>query len=68
MSIHFRFDYQLVAYLGQEINVSEKPLFTINASVPPIVVNPEHFGEDGASKVYTMAVRLRTQKVRKTTW
>lgn len=52
-----------MVYRGQEINASSVPIVILEANAPPIIVNPEHFGEDGAGKIYTMAIRLKTQRV-----
>lgn len=46
-----------------EINASSVPILTIEAESPPMIVNPDQFGEGGIGKVYTMAIRLRTKRV-----
>lgn len=62
-SLSRRFKYQLVVYPGMEINASSVPILTIEAESPPMIVNPDQFGEGGIGKVYTMAIRLRTKRV-----
>lgn len=57
------FGYQLVVYPGLEINASSVPIISIDSPTSPIIVNPEHFGESGAGKIYTMAIRLKTKRV-----
>lgn len=57
------FVYQLVVYPGMEINASSVPIATLEATLPPIILNQDVLGEESAGKVYTMAIRIKTNRV-----
>lgn len=57
--------YQLVAVGGHEMNLtSTSPILTLDAKVPPILVNPDQLGgPEAAGQIFTMGVRLKTEQV-----
>lgn len=60
----FRFTYQLVVVSGMEMNDSMTPILTAEAKTPPIFVNPFDLGgTESAGKIFTMGVRVKTDKV-----
>lgn len=60
----FRFVYELVVMKGNEMNESMKPVFTREATVPPIMFNPSDLGgEETGGQVFTMGVRVKSNKV-----
>jgi len=59
----FSYLYEIVVFLGYGISNTSEPIFAHTAKKPPFLINPENLGADSPGKVYTVGIRVKSDKV-----